>query len=365
MLCAVIRVSAGTARVLGLNNINCAIAPTTAYLLFGGDCPRRCGFCARSRESTSGADLLSRVTWPLYPGGEVIDRLVRAGGRGDLGRVCLQVVHDRTAWKRARRTLETIAGLCHVPVSVSCTADTLRDIRNWFDAGAQRFGLALDAAAEEVFHAVKGGGWNRTRALLHAAADQWPGSISTHLIVGLGETDRDLVARLREMTAAGITVGLFAFTPVRGTRLQHHGPPPLSRYRSLQAAHYLIRRGGGTAADDFAYDARGNLVHLGLPAEQLAAALAGGDAFRTSGCPLCNRPFYNERPGKEMYNYPRPLIQAETAAALQALFDMRKGRQGSGAGPVAASRQDVILPWGSGFVAASRRDAFEFVLKPA
>lgn len=317
-----IRVSAGTARVLGLNNINCAVAPTTAYLLFGEDCPRRCGFCSRSRESKSGADLLSRVTWPLYPAGEVVSRLVRAYSCGDLSRVCLQVVHDREAWKRACRALKTIAGSCDVPVSVSCTTDALRDIQNWFDAGAQRFGLALDAAAEKVFRAVKGGDWNRTLALLHAAADKWPGRITTHFIVGLGEIDRDLVNRLREMTHAGITVGLFAFTPVKGTRLQHHNPPPLSRYRRIQAAHHLIRN-GSTAVNGFAYDDRGNLVHLGLPAERLAAILAGGDAFRTSGCPMCNRPFYNERPGKGLYNYPRPLIQAETAAALQALFDTR------------------------------------------
>lgn len=318
-----IRVSAGTARVLGLNNIKCAAAPTTAYLFFGEDCPRNCGFCARSRTSTAAAGFLSRVTWPPYPAGAVLDRLARAGGRGDFGRICLQVVHDRAVWRQARGALEKIAGLCDVPVSVSCTADTLRDIEGWFDAGAERFGLALDAAAKEVFRKVKGAGWDRTRALLQAAAEKWPGRISTHLIVGLGETDRDVAARLREMAEAGITVGLFAFTPVRGTRLQHLDPPELTRYRRLQAAHHLIRLDGPAAADAFAYDAHGRLTHLGRPTEQLAVLLADGAAFRTSGCPQCNRPYYNERPGREMYNYPRPLDQAEAAAALRDVLGTR------------------------------------------
>jgi biotin synthase-related radical SAM superfamily protein len=29
--------------------------------------------------------------------------------------------------------------------------------------------------------------------------------------------------------------------------------------------------------------------------------------FQTSGCPDCNRPFYNEKPSGPFYNYPRKL----------------------------------------------------------
>jgi biotin synthase len=47
------------------------------------------------------------------------------------------------------------------------------------------------------------------------------------------------------------------------------------------------------------------------------AVLADGEAFRTAGCPACNRPFYNERPGGTMYNYARELTADEAAQALQ------------------------------------------------
>jgi biotin synthase len=42
-----------------------------------------------------------------------------------------------------------------------------------------------------------------------------------------------------------------------------------------------------------------------------------GEPFQTSGCPNCNRPFYNEQPGGPMYNYPRPLSSAEAEQAIR------------------------------------------------
>jgi biotin synthase len=50
--------------------------------------------------------------------------------------------------------------------------------------------------------------------------------------------------------------------------------------------------------------------------QDVSQYLADGDAFRTSGCPDCNRPFYNERPGGPMYNYARPLTLEEAFRAI-------------------------------------------------
>jgi biotin synthase len=49
----------------------------------------------------------------------------------------------------------------------------------------------------------------------------------------------------------------------------------------------------------------------------LLEALKDGEAFRTTGCPGCNRPFYNERPSGPFYNYPRPLKQNEIEQELK------------------------------------------------
>lgn len=319
-----IRVSAGTARVLGLNNIKCEVPPTTAYLLLGEKCLRGCSFCSRSRDSSSPADLLSRVTWPLFPAKIVIESIDQAYLRGDLGRVCLQVVHHREARAQARRALKMITCSSGIPVSVCCTAGSIQHIQEWFESGAQRFGLALDAAAGKIFYKVKGGGWEKQLALIYEAAHRWAGKVSTHIIVGLGETDREVTALLQDMAQRKVRVGLFAFTPVKGTRMQLHKPPPLLRYRRIQAVYHLIDRYGADI-DSFSFDREGYLLSPGLTGEKLEEILADGEAFRTGGCPMCNRPFYNERPGGEIYNYPRRLSPAEAADALHLLTDAGAG----------------------------------------
>jgi biotin synthase len=92
----------------------------------------------------------------------------------------------------------------------------------------------------------------------------------------------------------------------------------MARYRRVQAAHWLIRQGLAHAAGDARYDRDGMLADLSLEGAELARLLVDGEAFRTSGCPGCNRPYYNERPGGPMYNYARPLTPDEAQAAIAA-----------------------------------------------
>ena len=53
--------------------------------------------------------------------------------------------------------------------------------------------------------------------------------------------------------------------------------------------------------------------------EGLLRALKSGEPFQTSGCPGCNRPFYNETPRGPIYNYPRPLTGDEVEEAISEL----------------------------------------------
>ena len=130
----------------------------------------------------------------------------------------------------------------------------------------------------------------------------------------------DVVQRLHD---GGVTVGLFAFTPVRGTGMAHLPPPPLAVYRRMQAARHLVAHDLARAGD-FTFSPDGRLIDFGQT--DLPHLLSGGAAFQTSGCPDCNRPYYNERPTGPMYNYPRPLSEAEIQRALTAL----KNESGSG-----------------------------------
>lgn len=310
-----IRVSSGTAAVLGLKSIRVDAAPTTAYLMAGERCAHACAFCPQSRDAGSRGDLLSRVTWSEYDEGVVAGEIGKAVRGSHLKRVCFQVVHSKEGLDEARSAMERLRGESDIPVCVSSVLGTIDEVGGLLAMGADRVSIPLDAATEEVYRRTKTGSFQRTLDLIREAAKAYPGRISTHLIAGLGESEEDCVRRIAEMVELGVTVGLFAFTPVRGTRLEGYPQPGLASYRRIQAAHYLVREGLVRLPEIGFGD--GRIVRYGVDLTQLREYLAGGKAFRTSGCPDCNRPYYNERPGGVFYNYPRPLTEEESAEAVQ------------------------------------------------
>jgi len=345
-----INVSIGTATVLGLTDVRMDVAPTTAYLMLGGRCRMACAFCAQARTSsvlsgTKGSarainpsttlrrgsgqgsgQRLSRITWPPFDEKEVLDRLGEAAARGDFRRVCLQVTAGQDYFRRAFELVEAVRKVCDLPVDAAILPRNVDQVEALLDAGVEHIGFGLDAACERVFRPVKGGDWERNIKLVEEAAHRFPGHVAVHLIVGLGETEQEMTEMIQRMHALGVIVGLFAFTPVRGTAMQDQPPPPLDTYRRMQVVRHLISHDLATLGD-FAFSDEGWLVSFGVP--DLAKMLADGVAFQTSGCPDCNRPFYNERPGGPLYNYPRPLAPAEALRAVTELatFETRTSRR--------------------------------------
>lgn len=232
-------VSLGTAAVLGLCRLRAETLPTTAYLLVGNRCVMNCTFCAQARESTARADALSRVIWPSYPAHEVLTALTHA----PVKRVCLQVPVTRGYLEQTVALVQHIRESTPVPICTAIYARDLHRMQMLLDAGVERVTLALDAACQRVYQIVRGGDWTRRLALLREAAQTHPGRIGTHLIVGLGETEAEMLATLQQMVDWGVTVGLFAFTPLAGTAMTGREPPPLASYRRVQAAYNLLQRG--------------------------------------------------------------------------------------------------------------------------
>lgn len=67
------------------------------------------------------------------------------------------------------------------------------------------------------------------------------------------------------------------------------------------------------------FNAKGQITDFGVTKTLLKSAVESGTPFLTSGCPNCNRPFYNEKPSGPIYNYPRSLTSEEVTAAKQYL----------------------------------------------
>jgi biotin synthase len=259
--------------------------------------------------------------------------LGEAAARGDFRRVCLQVTAGQDYFRRTFQLVEAVRGVCDLPVDAAILPHNVGQVEALLSVGVEHIGFGLDAACEQVFRQVKKArpeqsrrsDWERNLKLVEEAARRFPGHVAVHLIVGLGETEREMAEMIQRVHDLGGIVGLFAFTPVRGTVMQDQPPPPLDTYRRMQVARHLISHGLATLGD-FSFSAEGRLVSFGRP--DLAKVLADGVAFQTSGCPDCNRPFYNERPGGPLYNYPRPLTPAEAlrAVAELATFETRTSR---------------------------------------
>ncbi len=309
-----IRVSSGTASVLGLLDARLDAPPTTAYLMVGGRCRLGCAFCAQAKDSTASAGALSRVNWPAWEEDLVLTAVEEAYAGGKIERCCLQVTVDTGYLERVKEIATRIGR--QVPLGASVVADA-HHAGELLESGLERVGLSLDAVNEESYRMVKGGNLPAALSVIEEAAGRFPGRIVTHVMAGLGESEEEMVRMIAQLEEWAVTTALFAFTPIPGTAMEHEPPPPMASYRRIQVAHYLIKQ-ALARVDDFDYSSQEEIVSFGLSDHELRAVLSDGKAFETSGCPGCNRPYYNEPPSGPVYNYPRTLAGDEVRTAMEA-----------------------------------------------
>jgi biotin synthase-related radical SAM superfamily protein len=314
-----VRVSLGSAIVLGLLNGKLDASPTTAYLMTykEGKCSANCQFCPQATKSQSRADLLSRISWPVFSTRRVIDEVQSAVRNRVVNRICIQALNYPEVFLQLRALVKTIRKQMDARISISCQPLTRENVKSMAEAGAERIGIPLDAATEKLFDKIKGlsaGGpysWRKQFELLNAAVNIFgEGKVSTHLIVGLGETDSEMVDVIQECVKIGVLPALFAFTPVFGTGLEGESQPPIERYRRIQVARSLILH-RVTTFKKMRFGEDEQLVDFGVNKQTLDLIVRSGEPFVTSGCPDCNRPYYNEKPSGPIYNFPRQLEEKE------------------------------------------------------
>ena len=158
--------------------------------------------------------------------------------------------------------------------------------------------------------------WGKYWEVLRAAAEVFgPERFGAHLIVGMGESELDVLARVQEIRDLGGHSHMFAFFPEKGSLMDHLPPVPRSQWRRVQLARYLIdhRR---IRLSEMRFDERGRVVGFGLADGELEAIIDSGTAFRTSGCPgevsACDRP-YGDSPPTDIASYPFAPGKRDTA----------------------------------------------------
>lgn len=290
-------------------------------LTYPGGCRANCSFCGLAREKHAPEhgpkrEKFIRVSWPAYTLDEIIARLHTAPAW--VQRVCVSMITHPRALTDTLTVCRRVRAETGLPVSLLIAPTLLKpvDLQAMAESGADRMGVAIDAATPELFERLRG----KPVAGPHRWEHYWSiyeeaigvlgrDRVGVHLIHGLGETEKELAHAMDRARAMGGSTHLFCFFPERLSALQDHPQPPASGYRRIQLARWLIDH-DLARADDMAFDEQGRITGFGAAASEAEQAMATGRPFMTSGCPgadgevACNRPFGNEKPGPDLRNYP-------------------------------------------------------------
>ncbi len=315
-----VRLSLGTAIQMGLVDGEPDSAYTTAFFMtyHKGRCVANCAFCPQARESSSHSDRLSRIAWPDFPLDDAITGLERSSG---FRRVCIQCLNYPHFTDDVESIVRRIREVSDLPLSAATGPISPEDMQRLRDAGVDNIGIAIDASTPELFEHIKGQErrsryrWDSHIESLRKALEIFgEGRVTTHLIIGLGETEAEALDFLKSMYNMGVSVGLFAFTAIRGTALERQPQPDMAKYRRIQVARYLLANALLPASKILIGD--DGKIRLDADQGWIHEVIGSGEPFRTSGCVGCNRPYYNERPSGPLYNYHRALTEDELVQAL-------------------------------------------------
>ena len=286
----------------------------TAYVLIGNSCRNNCLFCSFSlQHHDKSKKWLSRVSWREIEVNAFLEKIHFSNFR----RICFQLACSKAAIDFSKRLLQRNS--FQQKLSLSCWLDDLATIEEFFSLGIEKLALNLDVVGKN-HSAIKGGnGAAKLKHILEAAA-KYPYSITTHLIVGCGETDRELTEIIDRLVKNKVTVSLFPYTPFKGLPpSQYLTRPDLKRYRLLQL--YLFLKTLGLEEEvDWCWE-ENRLVRVEFRfSKQLENLLQFENLFMTQGCQFCTRPFYNDSPRqKEFYNYHYPLSYQKKKEILKTL----------------------------------------------
>jgi biotin synthase len=315
-----IRVSIGSAAQLELvSNIKISEPPTTCYLMtyVEGKCAANCGFCPQARESKSSMDRLSRVTWPVYSFSEFLTKIKYMIPSKRFKRICLQILNYPDNFKDISEIITQLKKETSIPISIAIPPMDNKKLRDLRLLGVERVGIALDAATEQTFEKVKGKlvkgpySWKtHYEALLNATKIFREGAVSTHIIVGLGDSQKKIMNLIFKLKQHHITPALFAFTPIKGTYLEAQNPPNLLDFRKIQLGRYLLLN-ENKSLKDITFNNKGVIISFNINKADLLNIVDDSIAFMTTGCPDCNRPYYTSKPSGPIYNFPRKLTKSE------------------------------------------------------
>ncbi len=295
-------------------------------LTYPEGCRANCAYCGLARHREAERDYADRnfirVDWPAVPMAEIIDKVARDGSQTPFHRMCISMItHPNsdadtvTVLKQWTDRIDPSA----VPVSILSNPTTMSraDVKQLHGLGADIFTVALDAATPAIFDRTRGKGvasphsWQKYWEILEDARDIFgKEKFGAHIIVGMGETEADVLHLVQRLVDMGGHSHMFCFFPEKGSLMDHLPATPRDQWRRVQLARYLIDY-QGVRVEQMRFDDQGRVSDFGIPSSEREAIIDKGLAFRTSGCPgkiqtdisACDRP-YGDSPPSNIASYP-------------------------------------------------------------
>jgi len=295
---------------------NAKLSCLNLLMTYQEGCQGRCSYCGleqKRSEVTKGTTFI-RVAWPTYSFELILEKAKQH--QTSLKRICLSMITHKRAMVDSLTLVARLHREINLPISVLCAPTLIHkteDLQKFKDAGADQLGVSIDAATPDIFRKYRGKDvhgphqWDHYWDILRKGVAVFGrGHVSVHLIVGLGESEEEMVKAFQQVYDIGAVVHLFSFYPEPGSAMAEDKPPSLGHYRRMQLARYLIMK-GLASAKGIRFNSSNQVNDFGMDVEPYVSS---GQPFRTSGCPghdgetACNRPYGNERPGITLANYP-------------------------------------------------------------
>jgi biotin synthase len=281
-------------------------------LTYDEGCHAKCAYCglsgSRETESEWTDSSFIRVDWPIFPIEDVKNAL-RDGICPHVERVCISMI---TLGRSREDCISVVSDLREVISRISLLITPTIITKDWLirakDAGADKIGIAVDTATEEIFEELRGKGvrgphkWSKYWETVEDSIDIFGSeNVGIHLIVGVGETEKEIIETIQRAQDMGSRTHLFSFFPEEGSLMEDHPQPPLGSYRRVQLARYIINYEFGSSRK-MKFNDLGQLVDFGVNHDEFEKLANSGEAFMTSGCKgdkqenACNRPMGNCTP---------------------------------------------------------------------
>jgi len=270
-------------------------------------CYANCAYCglARARAGAWTNKSFIHVGWEKYLNAEIISRVAEREER--VKRVCISMITNKRCIGDTVEILGEFRKATQVKLSVlaSPTIIGTNDMKAMKETGADKIGIAVDAATPELFDKLRGKSvsgphnwelyWQRIEEAIPIFGK---GNVGVHLIVGVGETEREVCVTLQRVHDCGAETHLFSFLAEPGSAMENVPQTRMGQYRRMQLARYMIDA-GISPFSDFYFSDSGRLEDFGISREKLDEVIDSGTPFMTSGCTgpdgevACNRPYAN------------------------------------------------------------------------